>query len=181
MATHGRGRITRTLLGSVTEQVLRDLHEPVLLVGPGFEHDRAFLMPNEVVVALDGSPAAERIIPAAIAWADWLGADLQCVQVAGPHLPLAGPPGILVEPALESVYLRRLAVRNGRIRHWDVLHGDDPARVLADRAARPGTLLAMSSHGRSGIARTAMGSVAMSVAHAARGPMLVPRPDGSHA
>jgi nucleotide-binding universal stress UspA family protein len=39
MATHGRGRVARMVLGSVTDKVLRGAHHPVLVCRPPEESD----------------------------------------------------------------------------------------------------------------------------------------------
>lgn len=72
--------------------------------------------------------------------------------------------------------------RDGGGVNWDVLHGDQAADPIVDYAAHlPASLIAMATHGRSGIARFALGSVAASIVHAAPCPVLVVRPDGLRA
>jgi nucleotide-binding universal stress UspA family protein len=58
-----------------------------------------------------------------------------------------------------------------------VVRGDEPAITLARTAARQGIdLICISSHGRSGIARALVGSVADQLLRATRLPVLVLRP-----
>jgi nucleotide-binding universal stress UspA family protein len=55
--------------------------------------------------------------------------------------------------------------------------GGDPAGEIIDLAQRtPKNMIAMSSHGRSGIAQWVLGSVAEKVIHHSRDPVLVVRP-----
>lgn len=71
---------------------------------------------------------------------------------------------------------RRMAAM-GVQANWEVLHGEDPVPPIVDYAGRqPGTLLAMATHGRTGVARLAGGSVTIRVTHAAPTPVLVVRP-----
>ena len=80
---------------------------------------------------------------------------------------------------LESGYLARLAhdLRSHTSPvEWDVLHGPDPGARLVDAATRlPASVIAMTTHGRTGFQRTVLGSVAMDVVHDAPCPVLVAR------
>jgi nucleotide-binding universal stress UspA family protein len=58
-----------------------------------------------------------------------------------------------------------------------VLRALDPAAALVAEEARvPATLVAMATHGRTGLGRVALGSVATRVVHDSRCPVLVIRP-----
>ena len=78
------------------------------------------------------------------------------------------------------IYLRRVAEHlqkeRGVSANWDVLHGKDAARAIVDYAALVrGALIAMTTHGRTGLARALMGSVTNEVVHEARSPVVVMR------
>jgi nucleotide-binding universal stress UspA family protein len=61
--------------------------------------------------------------------------------------------------------------------HAHVVRGDDAARSIAQTAARLGVdVICVASHGRSGISRAIMGSVADKLMRATRKPVLVLRP-----
>jgi nucleotide-binding universal stress UspA family protein len=77
MPTHGRTGLSRLLLGSTTERVVRRSDVPVLTVRPGAEHDLSYPY-HDVLVPTDGSDCAD----AAVA----LGADLATVDDATLHL-----------------------------------------------------------------------------------------------
>jgi nucleotide-binding universal stress UspA family protein len=176
MATHGRGGVRRALLGSVTEAVVRSLSAPVMLVGPYVEHDRPIVGGN-LLVCLDGSTRAEAILPAATAWARTFDMKPWLASVVNPD-PSAARREVDFD-VLESNYLARLAhdiERESGSVNWDVLHGTHPAPVLIDLAARlPAAVLACTTHGRTGVARLTLGSVAMDLAHGSPAPMLVER------
>ena len=53
--------------------------------------------------------------------------------------------------------------------------GDAAARIVHHAERRPGTLIAMGSHGRTGMSRWVFGSVAEKVLQACRAPLLVLR------
>jgi nucleotide-binding universal stress UspA family protein len=175
IASHGRSGVGKALLGSVTERVLRLSDQPVLVVGPDFEPVPA-LEGERLVVCLDGSPFAERVIPLATAWADRLGMKPWLVEVVSPEADaqLAGlPEGDVVE----TNYVTRVASKLPIDVNWDVLHDRHPADAIVGLAGRwPVGLLALATHGRSGWSRVTMGSVAMQVVHAAPCPVLLVRP-----
>jgi nucleotide-binding universal stress UspA family protein len=63
--------------------------------------------------------------------------------------------------------------------NWETLHGDDPATAIEEFSRTLGSpVIAMTTHGRSGLARVAVGSVAMSVVRRAGCPVLVSRSRG---
>ena len=62
MATHGRSGVTRWMLGSVTEKVLRGTVNPLLVVrAPGNSKTDGEAALRSVIVPLDGSDVAETI------------------------------------------------------------------------------------------------------------------------
>ncbi len=175
MASHGRGRVGGLLLGSTAEAVLRTVHAPVLLVGPRYAVRDLDQPLQRVVVALDGSHAAEVVVPTAVAWARWLGLPLELVQVVVPGLEASSNAPGGPEPGFESGYLRSVARSFGSAVSWDVLHGEDPARAIVDHARRD-ALVVLTTHGRTGLPRLTVGSVAAGVVHHAEGPLLVAGP-----
>ena len=177
MATHGRGGLREAVVGSVTSAVLRGSARPLLLVGPNaLTRLSAFEAPN-LLIAVDGSKLSETILPVGIEWAKLLDLRPWLVQVVEPSPQL--PPDSEVD---ESGYLKQLAGRT-RSNHleWDVLHGDDPAAALVEYARRlPASLLVLATHGRTGPAHLALGSVALRVACHSPCPLLVARPHALH-
>ena len=177
MASHGRSGVGASVLGSTTEQVLRDSAQPVLVVGPHHrwpgtqgQHD------GRVVVCLDGSELAERSLDPASEWAQRFGRTPWLVQVSEPIGKFA-PDVVRTGGAWETNYLRRLAhsVPNAE---YDILHSHDAARELAELPGRwPVEILVVASHGRTGLSRLALGSVAMRIVHRAPCPVLVVPPN----
>lgn len=169
MATSTRPLIHHGYLGSATERVVREIHRPVLAVGPRSTTPLSEI--GRVVVPCDGSSLSEQALPVAAHWAALLDVDLWIVSV----IPVgAAKPGIR---AFEHTYVERLArgpVATGA--QWEVLHGDDPARAIAEWS--DGDLIVMTSHGRSGLSRLTLGSIASGTARWATGPVLFFVPDG---
>lgn len=169
MTTRGRGRVAAPLLGSVATEVVRGIASPVLLVGPRCDadwwHDPAHL------VACWVGTGSDPVLRPARAWSTTLGMDLSLVCVFHPlDVPASVEPARQFDPAVAQ-----LDDLHGRVRTID-LHDDDPSRAITDYARDlPATLLAVTSHARSGFARIVLGSVAMDVVHNSPCPVLVVR------
>jgi nucleotide-binding universal stress UspA family protein len=136
---------------------------------------------KRILVPLDGSLLSESILPVAEEWAKEEGAEVILLRaVLAHHLPLADPTEAEVRVVKEGeTYLKEIAERLERrglkqVR-W-VLWYDEPATAIAEAAKRDGVdLIAMATHGRSGLSRLLLGSVAEAVARAARVPVLLLR------
>jgi nucleotide-binding universal stress UspA family protein len=182
MATHGRGGLRAAVLGSVAEDVLCRADTPVLLVGPGVQ---GTVLPGErgrMIVTSDGSPVAETVLPHAARWARDHRMQPWLVEVIGPdegvHPP--GQPSVIELRQEAERRLERLVSRlddAGQPVRTEVLHGLPASRSINGFAADlPASLIVMASHGRSGLLRTALGSVAGEVVRHAPCPVLVHRP-----
>jgi nucleotide-binding universal stress UspA family protein len=173
---------TAPIVGSVSEELLGAISQPVLLVGP--EVDTAtFELTGPVLVAVDGSDTSESILPLAGAWALAFGLQPWVVTVidrdSADQFAAAGAGG--GDVGSETGYVHRVALKLGQdIGHgveFDTLHGEQPAiRLAEDAADRRAALITISTHGRTGARRVALGSVAMAVVHHAPCPVLVHRP-----
>lgn len=176
MASHGRGRVRHAALGSVAESVLGKSEHPLLLVGPRLETRLSALEPPNLLVAVDGSEISETIIATAADWAQMLGLSVHVVEVVLP------PVGLTIPRREEQVaqYVAGLVARLrtlGVVADGEVLDGAEPADLILGSAGRlPATLIAVATHGRTGLARVALGSTAMRVVHHSPCPVLVARP-----
>lgn len=181
MSTHARGAVTEAVMGSVAFRVLRESRRPLLMVGPDQAPDWGPRV-ETLLVCLDGSSFAESILEPAAALAVELGARISLIQVFDPATDTP-PPG---QDSAEWVYLRRMAGilerDHGVQADWETLHGKDPGRALADYAGQtPGSVLAMTTHGRAGASRALMGSVAQGVCRHSPVPLLLQCPEGATA
>lgn len=183
MATHGRGPVGRFFLGSVADVLVRETSVPVLLVRPN--GDAANLLPgpavSNVLVPLDGSRLAEQALGPAAELARLLLAPCTLLRVLEPFGLAAGPaPPEEVRCAAAGAYLETVADRlrgHGLPVQTQVAADGHPARaILSEARARQGTVIALATHGRSGISRVVLGSVADQMLRAAPGPVLVYRP-----
>ncbi len=178
MSTVGRSHLGQ-VLGSVAESLLETRAGHILLIGPHCEPN-SFKPRGKILVPTDGSQTAGDILAIASAWAKAFQMNPEVVAVLDPDLEAAAGPGpvnVATEAAVPSRAARSIEAEIGRPVDWDVLHGDDPAKAIVSRAEEIGAaLIAMSTHGRSGLRRVVMGSVSMTVAHKATCPVLVSRP-----
>ena len=167
MTSHGHGRVMWSMLGSTAEEVVRQSTRPVLLVGRNCHGD--FLSPDaHLLTCVDGSEASERIAPTAREWAEQLGLAIDAAFVKHPlDVESAEHPESIVDPIVDAF---------GGPEHVraHLLTGSYVAGTLADLAGDlPAGIIAMSSHGRTGLARATLGSVTMAVLQIAPCPLLV--------
>jgi nucleotide-binding universal stress UspA family protein len=177
MTTHGRGR-TELLTGSVASDVLREITSPALLVGPACT-TTAFTIDGRILVPVDGSAVSESIVPVATAWAIVTHAPMELLSVMDPKM--AGVAAATHGDVTESSYLHRLAETIakdlGRSASYDVLHDKHPGRAILDHAKDPDVgVIAMATHGTTGLARLTVGSVTSEVVRSAHVPVLTLRP-----
>jgi nucleotide-binding universal stress UspA family protein len=196
MSTHARGAFARFWLGSVADDLAHELPQPILLLRPGegkadLGHEATM---KSIVVPLDGSEMAERAVWPAADLARLFDGEVTLVRVNRPALLPAYVPegagayglGAALDQAEqlerdEREQARRylaevsamLAVRGVRCRA-DVILEDRPAEgIIAEAGARHADLIAMETHGRRGLARLFMGSVADQVVRGGEVPVLL--------
>jgi nucleotide-binding universal stress UspA family protein len=192
MATHGRGPRRRFWLGSVADRLVRSLEIPLLLVRPTVAEPvpppKAQL--GDILVPLDGSALAEAILEPATALARAWDVEMALVQVIEPlvfptdlqMVPAAGYDEKLTAIRRDAAndYLEGMAdwLRSEGVRASSAaVLGMGPAEALLDlaRPERYGAI-ALATHGRGGLRRMLLGSVADKLVRAADIPVLVCRP-----
>ena len=189
MTTHGRGTVGRLFLGSVADRLVRQLHCPVLLIGPGSVPTKA--RPDgrrHVLVPLDGSAPAEAAIDQVLAVFPRNEVVLELVQVVVPLrgllIPVEGPlaPAGKEKQALLAAnrYLHAVAVRLrklGLLVHAEVHLDPSVADALITHAVtHRSDLIAIATHGLGGVERMLLGSVADKLVRGAPVPLLVWNP-----
>lgn len=189
MSTHGRNPIGRAILGSVTDRVIHSSTLPVLAVTPEkakMYEEREGVALTSVLVPLDGSEFAELALPYVEQLARSLPLEVLLVSAIAEENPsyidggqtgLREVSGQLEEDAAE--YLDGVSERlrdKGMTVQSRVIRGS-PAQALVSLAQdTPNDLVAMTTHGRSGLSRWMMGSVAEAMIRASGDPVLVVRP-----
>jgi nucleotide-binding universal stress UspA family protein len=185
MATHGRGPLSRLWLGSVADTLVRRLPMPILLVrspgepvSPATEH-----VVRRILIPLDGSDLAEQVLGPATALGSLTGAEYMLVRVVEPFLrsPHESPGPLLDRLAREArAYLDGVAGRlrglSPRVATRVMINRPAAEAILEDARVHAADLVAVGTHGRGGLARLALGSVADKVIRGALAPVLVHRP-----
>jgi len=194
MATHGRSGISRWATGSVAYKVLRASKVPVWLVRAGIAEEiiEDKLPSRTILIPLDGSKLAESVLPHVEALAkQWADGKVEVVllRVCQPpvvssdypsDMPLSWEEHVELETAkcklVAGPYLAEIEKRlkeAGLKVHQEVPLGK-PAEAIIDYAlSNRVSLIAMITHGRSGISRWAYGSVAEEVMLGAFTPVLL--------
>lgn len=189
ISSHGRGGIARLSLGSVTDMLIRRTNVPVLVVKPAASYlsTEAGELLRNIIVPLDGSSLAEQILPEVVALAKLGDARIRLLHVlerrTSAQKAMRGREAQCWDKdvAAAKAYLTRIAARlrsDGFVTTADVVVGDNIAEAIVDYAGREkANLIAIATHGRSGILRALRGSVADVVTRTSRTSMLVFRPD----
>jgi nucleotide-binding universal stress UspA family protein len=138
---------------------------------------------NKILVPLDGSMVAEAALPTAGDFAERDGATISLLRAAeAMTLPGADTVEAQVtavreaEEYLASV-VRRLADKGIRRVETHVWYGPAAAAIVEAASAQKADLVVMCTHGRSGLGRLVLGSVAESVLRGTTTPILVVRAD----
>jgi nucleotide-binding universal stress UspA family protein len=137
---------------------------------------------EKILVPLDGSPLAEAALPTALALlCEQPGTTLMLLRAAEATTILGDPVAAQVDVIREAEdYLETIAARlstwNAPKVETSVWYGAPaPAIVEAARVAKA-DMIVMSTHGRSGIGRLVLGSVAESALRGTHTPILLVRP-----
>jgi nucleotide-binding universal stress UspA family protein len=147
-------------------------------------------MYNTILVPLDGSPRAERILPHVEALAQKFASRLILLQVVEPILVGVSPYDAGASFVAEEIERRTqeakiyLAGRQGELQKQNVMtetvveYGPIVSTILEQADQHNADLIAMASHGRTGLARVFYGSVAAGILNRAERPLLVIRAQG---
>jgi len=187
MTSHGRSGFERLRLGSVTTAYLTRATAPVYLVRGSGSDAPPELPVGTLLCTLDGSPFAEAILPHAKTFAEAAGLTMALLSVAVPHaMPMApfGAEALLADDsamALEesgrTEYLSRMASECPPGTTVHAVSDMSVSRAIIDEATRTTAgALAIATHGRGGLKRMVLGSVADEVIRHTHTPVLVYRP-----
>lgn len=191
MATHGYSGIKRWLLGSVAEKVLRGATNPLLLIRATEEaNTEGEASLRSVIVPLDGSEVAEQVLPTVAELAKQL--KLEVILFRAYTIPLSAlavdPEGYYVateEKLIEGMrdeavaYLEKKAEEMKKLgveKVSDVAeYGLAADEIISFARKTPDNLIAMCTHGHTGVKRWVLGSVTETVVRHSGDPVLVIR------
>jgi nucleotide-binding universal stress UspA family protein len=173
MGTHDRVGPDRWLHGSVAEAVVSRSPVPVLLIHAAdgmrpFEHFD-WRQPA-LVVPLDGSELAEAALPVAIDLARSVNGRVILVSVLPEPGKLEPHPGGYLEAYVERLTRAAVPVESF------IRTGEPAAQIGLVAHEQNAAAVVMATHGRTGLVRTVLGSIAGQVVHCSPSPVLLVRP-----
>jgi nucleotide-binding universal stress UspA family protein len=190
MATHGRSGINRWLLGSIAEKILRAATNPLLLVRATDEAkaDRVATL-KSIVVPLDGSELAESVFPTVVELAKTLKLEVVLFRAYSiPYSAYSSAEGYYAvdyeellkamrEEAVDYLEKKTEAVKKLGIDKVSCVakEGFAADEIISLSRKSPDNLVAMCTHGRSGVKRWVLGSVTETVVRHSADPVLVIR------
>lgn len=189
MSTHGWSGFKKWMMGSVTERVLHSVSCPVLAT-------RSAQPIRRVLITLDGSPLAERAVAPTMSVAASLGARVTLLHVNEPVSQIFGSPFQFEWSVAEDQYRQlerehqdqaeaHLNVIAHRYERDDVeiqqmvITGTPVETILEFIRLHNIDLVAMSTHGRSGLRRWLYGSVTAKIMRGSDSHMLIVRPSNN--
>jgi nucleotide-binding universal stress UspA family protein len=143
---------------------------------------------SRILIPVDGSSFAEHALPYAVHAVRVSGAELAVALVHVRHTPATTDPGLVdalaewddAQAARESAYIEEFAARAGRDGAGFVvprlLRGDVVPALEAEIRDRNVDLVVMTTHGRAGVERAWLGSVADALVRHIDVPLLLIRP-----
>jgi nucleotide-binding universal stress UspA family protein len=177
------------LFGAIAQRVVRRSGAPVLMIRQALATTAKSFDPRRILVALDGTPEGEEILPVAITTAKAFGAAIELVFVVATLSTIAGDraaaarlmPGATsaaLDQESESArrYLRELTARLGGVDlpiTGKVERGEAARMVLSSAAQADDSLVALATHGRAGLEGLWSASVGTKVIARSVGPLLL--------
>jgi nucleotide-binding universal stress UspA family protein len=179
MSTHGRSGLDRLRFGSIAESVVRRAPVPVLLVRGVAAWGRGGI--SRILVPLDRSEASEEVLPIVSCLAGPFDFEVRLLHVLEAPRSLPGSPatGKGVHDPDADAYLAQVAapLEARALRVVTTVRAGLPADEIPAVAAETQCgLIAMSTHGRTGLGRLFLGSVAERVLRSVSVPMLLWKP-----
>lgn len=193
MASHGRSGIMPWSMGSIAVKVIQRINKPVLFIRagtPGFKVNRGGMF-NKILIPLDGSENGEAALPYIKELTKKLESEVTLLQVTalGQHVHTIGGLDYVLfsEQQVETMkaeakqYLekvdRKLTETRATIR-FEVKTGHAAQEIIKLADETNTRLIAISTHGHSGVRQWISGSVAYKVLHAGNTPILLVRVPG---
>jgi nucleotide-binding universal stress UspA family protein len=187
MATHGYSGLRRWALGSVTDRVVQSATAPVFVVRGGTPERQPAL--KRLLAPLDGSSFARQALPLAAELATCAGANLILLEAVAPVVEVnpARPLDRSNLAAVNNLDIKRAhaedelsaqarALASADLAVRTIVATGHAAEVIVDEAAlEQADLIVMATHGRGGVQRWALGSVADKVLHATTTPLVLVR------
>lgn len=169
MSTHGRSVLSRWLHGSVAEDVLREANGPVVLIPSECKRAWRDDRPFRILIPLDGSPLSEQAFGVVRPLARSLNAEVTLLRVVDPSSQAytsghIGDTRVSKQEVASALhYLNACAADKAwqdRAPNVRAAVGHPDTAIIEAARTTTADLIVMATHGRSGLARLVLGSVA---------------------
>lgn len=173
IGTHGRSGLARWLFGSTAGKVLERAKVPVLFLRPKTGEDKGApgAVVKKILIPLDGSDLAASILPPVEEFAKMMGASLILIHAITPITALPGfetqaPAAVTILDELQKhaqEFLAKLVadVKARGVEATGLVTIDEPVHAILEAADETKVdLIAVATHGRGGLGRAILGSVA---------------------
>ncbi|MCP4423023.1 MAG: universal stress protein, partial [Chloroflexi bacterium] len=183
LSTHGRSGIQRWALGSVASTIIQLSNLPILLMRPTTNDKVPAPRFRTLLVPLDGSEFAERVLPYVRAVDPSF--ESQIVLLSVPEVPEAATYGVMADAvealrqeaeAQAQTYLENVAgaLKGEGLNVRALVTGSRPAVSIAEVSkAENADVIMMATHGRGGLDRVFVGSVAERLAQQTESPLFL--------
>jgi len=186
MASHGRGGLQQFVLGSVALSVVHDVHCPVVVVHMQGDGAEAPSRLDSVLLPTDGSSFSESVIDEALAILGEPKPDVRLIQVLehpawAANSMNAGLVSEYLDASREAaqIHLDESAAKlreRGYTAEAELRSGSAADGILESATQNRVHMIAMATHGRGGVGRLLLGSVAQRVLQRTDVPLLLIRP-----
>ena len=179
MSTHGRSGLGRWVYGTVAEDVLRRSPVPVLLIPSTCDRNWPPGNRLRVLLPLDGSPLSEEVVQPMLSSIGHLISEIAVLHVE----PSTALRDVYLSDRPESVtfgeeHLNQAArLQQQGLNVTALSEEGSPGAVISRVAAEQHVdLIAMATHGRTGLAHLVLGSISTETLHRSHVPVLLYRP-----
>ncbi len=191
MSTHGRSGVSRMVYGSVADRVIHDAgNTPVFLVRPLADKALPPTQLKNVIVPLDGSKRAEAALPYAVAMAQKMNLTMHLIQIVNTIQlsawgdtnyagTVGGVPSVDLIASLEDAAKEYIAEVSARLESTrlkimqKVIIGSPTWQIVSYATKLENSFVTMTTHGRTGVKRALIGSVADGVLRESGEPVLM--------
>ena len=187
--SHGQSGIMPWVMGGTASKVVQRSQVPVLVVraSEALSRRRPIQVFKKILLPLDGSPMGEAALPYVKIIAQALDCEVILLRVVEAVQKIYTVGGIdhfvYSDQQIERMkneaqqYLEKISRQFEKVKISNVLRIGDAAREIVKVSDEEKVnLIAMSSHGKSGITQWVMGSVSSKVLQAGKTPILLVRP-----
>jgi nucleotide-binding universal stress UspA family protein len=186
VGTHGRRGLSRLLMGSVTQELMRNSPVPVMVVKDIKNPEEHVQNYDRVLIPIDFSEMSMKALDYGVRFANFLKADVHLVHTVDmpaiknlkgmypfPETMIPDTDDLNVDPTLSKAIQDKDIVGNWKVA---TLFGDPAEEILNYASKNNCGFIVMGTHGRKGLERTLLGSVTAVVASRSEIPVITVSP-----